>query len=95
MAFSADLVQKVWDKERAVTSQDPRVWRKDECGAWIRREHYRRMDAEFGWDIDYLTPGGPDHPDNLRAVNCRNRSGGGQLRCAVVGDTAGVHNREI
>jgi hypothetical protein len=25
-----------------IPEQDPAVWRKDECGAWIQHAHYRR-----------------------------------------------------
>lgn len=95
MAFNEELVQQVWEKERAVLERDPRTWRKDECGAWIRREHYGRKDSEFGWVIDYITPGGPADPANLRAIQWQNNSGlAGQRVCHVTADPKTFKNRE-
>ena len=41
MAFSEELIQQVWETARGMTELSPELWRRDECGAWIRREHYR------------------------------------------------------
>lgn len=93
--FSEDLIQKVWDKERASFNQDPVTWRKDACGAWIRREHYGRKDSEYGWEIDFITPGGPAVPSNLRAVQWQNNGGAaGNLVCRTSADPDTVHNRQ-
>ena len=36
MSFTADTIQKVWEKAATVANNDPAVWRKDECGTWPR-----------------------------------------------------------
>ncbi len=94
MPISEDLIQRVWEKERAVFDRDPTTWRKDECGAWIRREHYGRTDSEYGWIIDSLIPGGPEDVDNMRALHWQNTHGiAGQRLCRVTGEADTTRNR--
>ena len=52
MAFSEEMIQQVWERARVSADREPTVWREDQCGAWIRREHYGRADSEFGWKIE-------------------------------------------
>lgn len=96
MAFSKDVVQQVWEKAWAVSTHDPNIWRKDECGAWIRREHYADRDSEFGWEINHVPPGDPDDVSTLRALHWRNNvhTGVARLRCKVKADAEGMRNRE-
>ena len=58
IVFSKELIQKIREqKSRAVSDQNPNLWRKDESGAWVRREHYGRRDSEFGWEIELYYSG--------------------------------------
>lgn len=66
MKLDERIVQGVWEKARAVDGKDPTEWRKDECGAWIRHDHYDSKQSEFGWKIENVSPGGPDTVENLR-----------------------------
>lgn len=96
MAFNEELVQAVWEqKSRVVPEQDPNIWRKDECGAWVRRDHYQNRDSEFGWNIDYITPGGLEEPANLRVLQWKNYVAGGVGRvvCKITADRGGIKNR--
>lgn len=95
MAFSDKLVQKVWDKGRVDPSADPSVWRKDECGAWVERAHYGDRESEFGWEIDYITPGGSARLDNLRVLQWENYVAGGVGNpvCKVTADPGGIKNK--
>lgn len=53
-SYDLMLVNQVWSLAQAVPGNDPAVWRKDEFGAWINRQDYRRRHSEFGWEIaDY------------------------------------------
>ncbi len=53
-SYEPMLVNQVWCLAQAVPGNDPDVWRKDEFGAWIHRQDYRRRHSEFGWEIaDY------------------------------------------
>ena len=56
MAYSEDLIQKVWEKARAMPDHDPTEWRQDECGAWLRRQAYRHEKSEHGWTIVNTSP---------------------------------------
>ena len=95
MAYSAEMVRQVWEAAWVESTHDPGVWRKDACGAWIKREHYADRDSEFGWEIVHVPPGDPDDVATLRAVHWRNdtHTGVGRLRCKVKADAHGTHNR--
>lgn len=92
MAYTEQLVQAVWEKGRASAAQARDLWRRDQCGAWIRREHYGRTDSEFGWRIENVTPGSPDTLDNLQPLNCANAYDRANQRahCSLVADLSDV-----
>ncbi len=74
MGFSEEVVWKVWAKGYQ-TGNDPLMWRKDECGAWIFRGDYGKRNSQYGWEIDYIVPvseGGTDDLSNLRPLHCEN-----------------------
>ncbi len=72
MDLTKDIVDRVWTKGRATADQDPDVWRKDECGAWINYEHYGSQHSEFGWKIVSVSAGSSDDPDQLRPFHREN-----------------------
>lgn len=90
MAYSKEVVAKVWQHARVMTDFDPEAWRHDECGAWIRREHYGREDSEFGWKIVNVSIGGPDAVENLRPFQNANSfdRAGQRAHCKVRADQA-------
>jgi hypothetical protein len=51
MVFDEALVQAVWEKGRISGERDQTTWRQDQCGAWMRRDHYGNPESEFGWKI--------------------------------------------
>src|SRR3989338_10663948 len=63
-----ELIQKVWEKGRIIFGRDPRVWRKDDCGAPIKREEHGNRDSQYGWEIDHINPNGGDILLNLRPL---------------------------
>jgi len=93
MAFSDEVVQQVWERARASADQDAAVWRQDQCGAWMRREHYGRDNSEFGWKVESTTAGGPETTGNLGAFNMANSfdRAQGRARCRMVSDRADQH----
>lgn len=72
MAYSESLVQQVWERARAYSEIDSGMWREDECGAWICRDHYGRDDSEFGWKIVNISAGAGDGAENLRPLHHSN-----------------------
>ena len=88
MTFSKETIEKVWLHARVMTDLDPVTWRQDECGAWIRREHYGREDSEFGWKIANVSAGGPDNAENLRPLHHANAydRAGRRARCQFRAD---------
>jgi hypothetical protein len=97
VAFSEDIVQSVWQKARVIADVDPTEWRKDECGAWIRRIHYEHSNSEFGWKIVNVSLGGPDELTKLRALHWQNRYDWalGQAHCKVTADSGGIANKGV
>lgn len=92
MAYDEDLVARVWDKARATADQDPRLWRKDECGAWLYREHYGSTESEYGWWIADVSLGREGGIEQLRPFHQGNGFDieNGAPRCKVTADRAGI-----
>ena len=72
MEFRTDIIDRVWETGRATANQDPTVWRKDECGAWINYEHYGSEESEFGWRILNASIASSSEPDKLRPFHREN-----------------------
>lgn len=91
MPYDKETIDQVWQHGRVMTDLDPALWRRDECGAWMRREHYGRESSEFGWRIVNVSLGGPDTAENLRPLQHANRYDRGERRahCKVTADQTG------
>jgi hypothetical protein len=95
MVYSEETIQGVWEKGRTVPDNDPDVWRKDECGAWIQRVMHGDRDSQYGWEIDHILPGGSNEISNLRPLQWKNSvgRGDGRLKCNVI--ASGVDNKDV
>ncbi len=88
MSFTQEIIQKVWEKGTFVQNNDSKIWRKDQCGAWITRNQYGNRNSQYGWEIDHVRPeseGGGDELSNLRPLQWQNNANkqNGRLTCPV------------
>lgn len=88
MAFDEATKLAVWNKGKAIGENDPKVWRQDECGAWMQYSKYGDRKSTYGWEIDHITSqdhNGTDALSNLRPLQWENNAskGAGRLKCAV------------
>lgn len=92
MSFDEASIQQVWEKGRLMADRDWNHWRRDECGAWMYREHYGNESSEFGWKIVNVSTGGNDSIEHLRPLHHGNHfeQATGQAHCKVTADLEGV-----
>ena len=83
------------EKATIVPGQDPKVWRQDQCKAWIGRNFYGDRNSEYGWEIDHITPtsiGGIDNLSNLRPLQWENNASHQAKRLSRKITSLGIHN---
>ena len=89
MSFSDEKIQQVWEKGKVASNNNPNIYRKDECGAWINRAAYGKRDSQYGWEIDHINPNGGDDLSNLRPLQWENnldKSDKKRLTCVVTAE---------
>jgi hypothetical protein len=93
--FTEEEIEAVWRKGKPLSNNSPERYRYDECGAWMDRKEYGNRKSPDGWEIDHISPGGPDTLDNLRPLNWANNveKSDGRLKCRV--KASGIQNVEI
>ena len=88
-------IDEVWNKGKTVGDNPPNVWRKDACGAWIRKSDYGNRDSQYGWEIDHIDPNGGEDISNKRPFQWQNNvaKSDGSTDCKVT--AKGTDNVEL
>ena len=83
MAFSREMINKVWEKAKKIPGKDRTKYRRDPYGNPLRYENYGK-NCKTGWDIDHIMPlsrGGSNNIRNLQALQvATNRKKGNTLK---------------
>lgn len=66
--FDRSIVDEVWENTAVIEGNDSAIWRKDEKGSTICRDHYGNTRSSFGWEIIE----GSDGSVQLKAVHFEN-----------------------
>jgi len=92
--YSEDIIEAVWKKGKIVPGYNSSKVRKDQCGAWIKRDKYGDRNSSYGWEIDHISPGESDSLYNLRPLQWQNNvaTSDGRLTCPVTAN--GNRNEE-
>lgn len=90
--YTSELINQVWQKAVFVSDNNESMgYRKDACGAWIKKSDYGNRNSQYGWEIDHIiasSNGGSDALNNLRPLHWRNNAAksDGRLVCVVKSD---------
>ena len=86
--WTDEMIQDVWEKGTVVKGFNKGKYRKDQCGAWIKRDKYGERSSSYGWEIDHISPGGTDTLGNLRPLQWQNNvdKSDGKLKCNITSD---------
>ena len=101
--WTEDEIQKIWEKAQVCPPNDPNVWRKDLCGAWIKRDlHGAASENEphtsYKWQVDHIKPdskGGPDTVSNARPLQWYNNDCRQNNRLKTIVTAEGTKNIEV
>lgn len=77
MILSDSVVNQVWEKAEEIQGVNPKVKRKDKCGATMAKSAYGDHNSSFGWDIDHIKPkskNGTDVLSNLQPLHWKNNA---------------------
>lgn len=74
-SFDESTVNAVWQKGQIIFGQDPNNYRRDTCGALMKKSEYGNTNSVYGWEIDHIKPsslGGSDGLYNLQPLQWEN-----------------------
>lgn len=104
--IDSTLINEVWDKAQIVPDYNPDLFRKDACGAWIRKDKFGDSNSALGWEIDHIYPASKlkerdipksviDNILNLRPLNCINNNSKSDKYPTYTSETTSLGNKNI
>lgn len=85
--FNDEIIQKVWAKGRIIQNYDSKIYRQDECTAWMKFEEYGNRNSILGWEIDHTDCNRNNNKfENLRPLQWKNNldKSDGKLKCNIL-----------
>ena len=82
MAYSKEILDKIWEKGIVIRGKNPDKYRKDINGNVMYRQSYGKF-SEMGWNVDHKKAkanGGSDSLRNLQPMNSRANSSKGKKK---------------
>lgn len=73
MDYSKAQIDEAWNKATIDENNDPKIWRKDPCGAWINYNQYGKQ-SEYGWSIDHIIPKVLFNNNDYDSSSCNRRA---------------------
>ncbi|MGD9909554.1 MAG: HNH endonuclease [Candidatus Izemoplasmatales bacterium] len=80
MEYSKEVIDLVWEMAFEIEGKDPSIYRKDKCGATIRKDLLNTTNT-YGWIINHIHPiscGGIEFFTNYQPLHWKNHESKGE-----------------
>ena len=81
-----DMIQHAWNRGQPTFAlgSDPDTWRKDRCGAWMKKSEFGKR-SQFGWEIG----------ESLIPVHWQNHGAPADNTCDVTGSFSSIRENTV
>jgi|GEM_PF-5249705 len=69
---SEKLLDRVWEKAKPISNENPDKYRVDRYGNWILNDDFKRKSSLLGWEICKIDPNSDSRIENLEPLFWKN-----------------------